>query len=333
MYPASIRVVACVAAIAQVFASRRVVLLLVVLMSAIFLPVAAQESDQKFTVLDIKGDVVGTYDTQEQAEAAIKTLPGPSYAPDIYQHVREVWRQEPAADGGTKIIYWMGKKERVIQYSSLAGIHDTEQEAVDASIAVFNQGKSPPCPSATMTANGDWTKVTGTEQEVKYYSYVAPQIRDGVCETRENVATFIRFPNCVNHTAWNSELNACVNESIVAYIKTVPSQCEGGDTGTGAKPATQSGLVGNPCDVKSGEKFETETDFDLGWIELTRSYHSGVANTSGGFGLGWTDSHRVQLAITSSVIGLIEGQRLHGPVPRGRRRIPRHQRQWRAHRR
>ncbi|WP_295841469.1 DUF6531 domain-containing protein, partial [uncultured Xanthomonas sp.] len=66
-------------------------------------------------------------------------------------------------------------------------------------------------------------------------------------------------------------------------------------------------MVGNPCDVKTGEKFQAERDLDLGWITLTRYYHSGIALNTGGFGPGWTFSHSLHLTIQGDTLGVIEG--------------------------
>ncbi|MCW0368854.1 hypothetical protein NB699_003837 [Xanthomonas sacchari] len=66
-------------------------------------------------------------------------------------------------------------------------------------------------------------------------------------------------------------------------------------------------MVGNPCDVKTGEKFQTERDLDLGWITMTRYYHSGIALNTGGFGPGWTFSHSLRLTIQGDALGLVEG--------------------------
>ncbi|MBO7942162.1 hypothetical protein JTP77_040640, partial [Streptomyces sp. S9] len=67
------------------------------------------------------------------------------------------------------------------------------------------------------------------------------------------------------------------------------------------------GERGNPCNVKTGEKIEHQTDFELGWIAFTRSYHSGVAVRSGGFGPGWTHSLDLRLSISADTLGLSGG--------------------------
>ncbi|TGV48501.1 hypothetical protein EN803_41695, partial [Mesorhizobium sp. M2D.F.Ca.ET.160.01.1.1] len=70
---------------------------------------------------------------------------------------------------------------------------------------------------------------------------------------------------------------------------------------------TCDGNVGNPCDVKTGEKYEIAPDFDLGWIALTRFYHSGISTSSGGFGYGWTHSLGAHLALDGvDSVGIIE---------------------------
>ncbi|MGO4775267.1 DUF6531 domain-containing protein, partial [Lysobacter sp. 2RAB21] len=62
-----------------------------------------------------------------------------------------------------------------------------------------------------------------------------------------------------------------------------------------------------PCNVKTGEKIEHQTDFDLGWIALVRSYHSSIGAFSGGFGTGWTHSLDVRLSISPNTLGLSGG--------------------------
>nr|WP_254894376.1 RHS repeat-associated core domain-containing protein [Xanthomonas citri] len=45
----------------------------------------------------------------------------------------------------------------------------------------------------------------------------------------------------------------------------------------------------------------------LGWLALTRYYHSGIALNTGGFGPGWTFSHSLRLAVQGDALGLVEG--------------------------
>lgn len=56
---------------------------------------------------------------------------------------------------------------------------------------------------------------------------------------------------------------------------------------------------GHRGNVKTGEKIENQTDFDLGWITFGRSYHSGIAVRSGGFGPGWTHSLDLRLSLSA----------------------------------
>ncbi|WP_232137466.1 RHS repeat-associated core domain-containing protein [Luteimonas fraxinea] len=89
-----------------------------------------------------------------------------------------------------------------------------------------------------------------------------------------------------------------MNEWAVASIVTTVSECP--------TQGASSGLVGNPCDVKTGEKVQNEEDFELDWVDLSRTYRSGVAYSTGGFGAGWLHTHGMRLAIESAQIGLIE---------------------------
>ncbi|MDR6841232.1 RHS repeat-associated core domain-containing protein [Pseudoxanthomonas sacheonensis] len=281
--------------------------MLVALALAVLIQVtaSAQEADQNFSVRSGDGSLFGTYDTQEQAEAAIRTIPGPSDAPDAYQYVREIKNQTVSEDGKTTITYWMGKHDRNFMFYGMTAMpRGTEEEAVSDSISYLNQRGSPPCPSASMNALNDWTPYSPElahyelrNYSTNYFDYNEPT---ETCEPRADTATLSRISICPTpYTYWSSSHNACVNEEITASIETTQSQCEdeSGDTG----------LVGNPCDVKTGNKYETEPDFDLGWAQLTRYYHSGVATATGGFGSGWSDTHRIRLEINLPVIGLIEG--------------------------
>ncbi|UYB52373.1 DUF6531 domain-containing protein [Xanthomonas sp. AM6] len=266
----------------------------------------AQEADQKFSVQKSDGTSVGSYETQEQAEAAIRAIPGPANAPDAYQYVTEIKSTSLSADGHISIIYWMGKKERTLQYFGINGQSaDTEEELISESIGMLNQGGSPPCASSTFLRTSEWSPFSpdfeGMEIANYHYTYPDYDADDGTCSVESGDAQIMRISICPNpYMSWKDDQNACINEEFTATVVTTQMECTHGTTGP-------SGLFGNPCDVKTGDKYEAEKDIDLGWIELERYYHSGVVASSGRWGLGWSDSHQIHLSIASPYFGVIEG--------------------------
>ena len=278
------------------------------LMLFTWLPLLAigQEANQTFRVNKSDGTLVGTYETQQQAEAAIRAIPGPANAPDAYQYVTEIKSTSLSADGKISIVYWMGKKERTLQYFGINGQNaDTEEELISESIGALNQGGSPPCASATFLRTSEWSPYSPDFEgmEVADYYYTYPQFNDfdGSCTVESSEAQIMRISICPNpYMTWKVDQNACANEEFTATVVTTQMECTRGTK-------SPSGLFGNPCDVKTGDKYETEKDIDLGWIELERHYHSGVVATSGRWGLGWSDSHQIHLSIASPYFGVIEG--------------------------
>ncbi|XQA65187.1 RHS repeat-associated core domain-containing protein [Xanthomonas sacchari] len=273
---------------------------------------ATEGKKQQFLVRDTAGNSYGPYDTQVQAEAAIRTIPGPSDAPDAYQYVTEIKSTSLSEKGETSITYWMGKKERKLQFWGINGLSaDTEEDLVKKMVASVNQGHSPPCASSIFVRVSDWYPYSSENKalELGDYQYTGSTFdgRDGSCTPYSGNFQLYKISTCPNpYMHWEPEQNACVNEVITATITTIQPQC-GGDQGSGQNSSGHSGMVGNPCDVKTGEKFQTERDLDLGWITLTRYYHSGIALNTGGFGPGWTFSHSLHLTIQGDTLGLIEG--------------------------
>jgi RHS repeat-associated protein len=260
-------------------------------------PALALEANQTFEVHKADGGLVGAFPTQEAAEAAIRTIPGPSNAPDAYQYVTEMKSAVPSADGMLTITYWMGKKERAFLFIGINGTTaETEEELNLKMVAALNQGESPPCASATVARTGEWHPYSPDYEGIDAASYeytgnTFDEI-DGNCYPYGASVELSRVSICPNpYMHWSDSQDACINEEIFATVVTKQLQCDS-DTGS------PTGLVGNPCDVKTGDKFETEDDFDLGWIKLSRYYHSALATSSGRWGPGWTDDHQLRLSIT-----------------------------------
>ncbi|MCD9097436.1 RHS repeat-associated core domain-containing protein [Luteimonas fraxinea] len=288
-------------------------------------PAFAQESNQTFTLYDGEDQVFGVYETQEEAERAISTIPGIDWAPTAYQYVTEIRDQVFSPDSGElTITYWMGKlqpSDPDWQYWTTYGDQLTfasEAEAVAYSVNDLNQSNTFCPPGASLVPDGDWIdSYPGFTQDRRYTeTYIQGRnTQESPCVpiTTSVWGAFVRtrrldcpikivfipgVPEPMPITFWSDEHNACVS-AYTAKIKTKAPQCDANDA--------SSGLVGNPCDVKTGEKVETEVDFDLDWVQLARTYHSGVSHTTGGYGAGWMDPHRVRLSIGPNSISLIAG--------------------------
>ncbi|WP_295932169.1 hypothetical protein [uncultured Xanthomonas sp.] len=133
---------------------------------------ATEGKKQQFLVRDTAGNSYGPYDTQIQAEAAIRTIPGPSDAPDAYQYVTEIKSTSLSEKGEASIIYWMGKKERKLQFWGINGLSaDTEEDLVKKMVASLNQGHSPPCASSTFVRVSDWYPYSSENKALELGDY------------------------------------------------------------------------------------------------------------------------------------------------------------------
>ncbi|WP_187308483.1 RHS repeat-associated core domain-containing protein [Lysobacter antibioticus] len=275
--------------------------------------VSAQESGNKWKISDPAGQST-EYNTQQEAVEAIWELPAPSPETEgAYQFVEQIKSTKIDEEGNVLITYWMGKDQPTDpdwKYGTVYGSgFVTEADAV-TKIKQTLDGMSAACaPSAVAEPLNDWQESQpGYEgrMEKRRYSQlvkVGKNTPDSPCTLHDFGPTNIgrtRRIECPNgHTQWSDEYNACVNTEITATLAGKVNSCEG-------TAGQASGLVGNPCDVKTGEKFETQQDFDLGWIAFRRFYHSGSATSNGGFGPGWTHSLSTRLAIDGTSIGLID---------------------------
>ncbi|MCW0460981.1 hypothetical protein NB717_002049 [Xanthomonas sacchari] len=276
---------------------------------------------QKFVVRDAEGGDHGTYTTQAEAEAAIKTIPGPKYQEDAYQYADTIKSSVVREDGATLITYWLGrekaKDEDWVYTSGNVEKIATEQEAY-ALLEQRARQKAPQCGSPQIVPRNNWGDNSsgpypqydvGYEMQVRQFT-VNAFFKD--CSDTYAYGDSIsrkRRTECARpYTQWHISDQGCTNKVIFATIEVSTLQC-GDEQGKAGNPvgAGHSGLVGNPCDVKTGEKFQAERDLDLGWITLTRYYHSGIALNTGGFGPGWTFSHSLHLTIQGDTLGLIEG--------------------------
>ncbi|WP_340568935.1 RHS repeat-associated core domain-containing protein [Stenotrophomonas sp. G106K1] len=294
-------------------------------------PTVAQAQESKITwrISQPSGDAT-QYKTQQAAVAAIENLPAPSpFPPEFqfgWQYVDKIKSKIVDLNGNTSITYWMGKTQPSDPDWSYIGrdIFPTE-EAMVADFLADQQANNPVCPGAAVTPSGDWFAASPDQEgviESRFYdltSMAGNNTAESPCTPYTGTVAVARTRrlNCpIPLTQWSNKHNACVSEEFVATITSKSQKCDKDGAGANCPTAEKSedansapcdGTVGNPCDVKTGEKYEIAQDFDLGWIALTRFYHSGISTSSGGFGYGWTHSLGAHLALDGvDSVGIIE---------------------------
>ncbi|WP_401742406.1 RHS repeat-associated core domain-containing protein [Stenotrophomonas geniculata] len=311
-----------------------------------FAPAVAQAQESKITwrISQPGGDAT-QYKTQQAAVAAIKNLPAPSpFPPDFqfgWQYVDKIKSKVVDLNGNTSITYWMGKTQPSDPEWTYYGAGDSgflsEADVLEALIAGL-QDINPQCPGETAVPEGEWVatapEMDGISEfrEYRVTGMLGSNTAESPCVPFDAGTTGLarmRRLNCpIPFTQWSNKHNACVSEEFVATITSKSQKCDK-DGGNGSCPMSRNdtaanmsplpdqdpasnggtcdGNVGNPCDVKTGEKYEIAQDFDLGWIALTRFYHSGISTSSGGFGYGWTHSLGAHLALDGvDSVGIIE---------------------------
>lgn len=274
-------------------------------------PANANEVKQEWTLLNDTGGVHGVYATQQHSVEAIKTLaPAGEWIHEIYQYVDKIKSSEVSGSGEVRVTYWAGIEQPLDpdwRYAGSSGgsdYFDTEATAVQDLESVYASDAT--CGSTpTAVPVGSWES---PYEEVPFA---------GMYQSRGYNISFLDGDDCVPYTTyaeifrmrrlscpvpytmWSDEYNGCVNESVTALVTTQTLEC---NAGSGV-----SGMVGNPCDVKTGDKFQPETDLDLGWVSFTRYFHSAISLASGGFGTGWSHSHSTRLALGVGSVALVDG--------------------------
>lgn len=267
---------------------------------------SAQESGRTWTV---SGG--GTHDTQREAEQEIQARGSD------WSHVRVIKAQE-VTETSLNVAYSMGVAPSQLQdwkYLALFGdpvtnVSATEEELLAKYVLKYDQRSvADGCPVNTEAhrATG-WTMLAvwddGTVRREKARFDITYVGRPTLTPTECVSMTVQDNPNrertrCANPLmSWSETKQLCENTSLSAIISSKPLICD------------RCGLVGNPSDVTTGDKYEPEPDIDLGWVAFSRHYHSGATNVGGGFGYGWTHSHNVRLLVepifSNGAIGLVQ---------------------------
>jgi len=101
------------------------------------------------------------------------------------------------------------------------------------------------------------------------------------------------------------EVEETVNgETFVTYKEAVDGTCPLDDEPDKDDGCAGENGAGNPCNVATGNKFQTETDFSYGDISFTRAYNSRNL-TDIGLGHGWRMNYQPKLTVSDNAITLI----------------------------
>ncbi|TXI47602.1 MAG: RHS repeat protein, partial [Lysobacter sp.] len=249
-------------------------------------PVLAQQSGHPWS----NGDSV-QYPTQDAALRAYHQQ-YPYYTPA--DHVERVVITENEVD----VRYGVAPEPSELQpwlYGGFSGGGLTSEEALIAASALNYDQKSltDGCtPNTTIWRATAWGAVVQwpdgvVSKEMARFDATYQKRVGSSCTEVEAYAFGVRERSrCANpNLFWSNEKQQCRNDSIKVRLTSAPLICD------------SCGLVGNPMDVVTGNKLEPEPDFALGWIQFSRTYHSGMTPPRGAFGHGWTHSHNLQLAV------------------------------------
>lgn len=269
--------------------------------------VCAQEVKQEWTVVakhpEIPTTTVGVFDNQHRAIEAMAQIAGPSdaqYAYGLATHVKETKTNE---DQTVTLTYWLGNdqpSDPEWSYSALGSSYATEVEMVAGIESFYTQFNE--CGKVSLKPATEWTPYSAEFEgrfDSKSFDVVSNVIYDdGTCLPVKHTGfgTRQRRLFCPLYTTWNDDYQACVNLEIFAYL-----------TGPSLQDTCS---VGNPCDVKTGEKSQPEQDFDLGWIRLVRTFRSSQVGRRSNLGAGWFNSHEISVSASGSYAILAEGSGL-----------------------
>lgn len=149
------------------------------------------------------------------------------------------------------------------------------------------------CPTAQLVMPVDWTPEDpnpwGATREYKTYQYT------GACAIPQTSGLIIRryreFSCPIGYQGMYSTPPFC-GSGLVGYVEGPLVECP--DTGP-------SGFEGNPCNVVTGEKYESETDYASHALRFVRHYHSIALPEGSAIGVGWTHNYANFLAVSGGI--------------------------------
>ncbi len=197
--------------------------------------------------------------------------------------------------------------------------HDTEQEAKEATInKLAEKHSAPSCPSPYITKESAWNPrgyFHPPLSEYTRYESKSLAIRtwhlspDGQCVERNQTDTF-------NYSIYRSRTFGCQAQEPYKghYASNYNRYTKQGDIWScyyGPKaqvigsPLLRGCTEGNPCSTYSGDKSQTETDYQSPTLTFSRHYHSLAQGESSDLGVGWSHNYSDRLSFFSS--GRLQG--------------------------
>lgn len=187
------------------------------------------------------------------------------------------------------------------------GYSSSEEDWVAQVVAEWTNSCTESRGGVIVEAIGDWFTsgpgpigssqfwATGEEYQSKYYKF-----HTHGCSA----------PDPISRTAFRQRTHSC---PIWIGLGNIPYQCNEARPRHGyiegrvmECPATEpSRSVGNPCDVATGDKSQTATDYSANGLTFSRHYHSASLDASSALGVGWTHNYAARLLISGTVpVGL-----------------------------
>ncbi len=153
----------------------------------------------------------------------------------------------------------------------------------------------------SVTPAGDWQVDTAAQQnpppldtiEMRVYTYTAASPPDCTPSTSTLVLYRARVITCPTPYLDGIE-NGATTTCYSAFTGNVTAQLlECPQNGSG------STVVGDPCDVSTGDQSQTESDYGAAGLVFARYYHSAVLESDHTLGVGWTHSYAAYLVLTN----------------------------------
>ncbi|MEP7243583.1 MAG: DUF6531 domain-containing protein, partial [Gammaproteobacteria bacterium] len=108
----------------------------------------------------------------------------------------------------------------------------------------------------------------------------------------------ISCPSAYLLTQYQVGVRVCENY-FTGYVEGPLAECP--------QNGSVSTRVGDPCDVSTGDFTETEVDYSVGDLQVSRNYHSATLEASHNLGTGWSHIYGATLAISAFVPGAPAG--------------------------
>lgn len=159
------------------------------------------------------------------------------------------------------------------------------------------------CPSINMAPTSGWQSrgpyyetmgIASEEMRDYSYTYFAQSQSGGACNVPHSASVRVfnvRSVGCSGLAGYTPGETMCENDKTDA-ITVVPPVATASVDG--------NPCVGNPCNVATGDKVESELDYDSPILPFARTYHSFLPRGDASMGNGWTHSYSSRLLLQAS---------------------------------